>query len=192
MTTAGKLGFDVAASRRARKWSRIELAGRVLWACAHPLFSCSPRLLWGWRRVLLRLFGARIGHGVRIFPSARIAIPWNLTIGEQATIGDRVILYALGPLSIGKGATISQGVHLCGGTHDYRRADFPLIKSSVSIGDGAWVCADAFIGPDVTVSDHAIVGARSVVVKDVPARTIVAGNPARHVGGRPEFESDPG
>lgn len=180
-------GFDIEANRHARKWSRRELLGRVLWALAGPLFSCSPRPFWGWRRLLLRLFRARIGSGVRIFPSVRIMIPWNLDIEDYATIGDRVILYALGPLRIGKNSIISQGAHLCGGTHDHRRADFPLIKSSITIGKAAWICADAFIGPEVVVGDHAIVGARSVVMKDVVAKTIVAGNPARHVGGRPEI-----
>lgn len=164
------------------------MAGRVLWAFAFPLFFCSPRLFWGWRRSLLRLFGASIGGGVRIFPSVRITIPWNLTIEGNVTVGDRVILYALGPLRIGKRATISQGAHLCGGTHDYRRADFPLVKSSITIGDGAWICADAFIGPNVTVGDYAVVGARSVVIKNVASKTIVAGNPARHVGDRPEIQ----
>lgn len=181
-------GFDIEANRRARKWSESELFGRVLWAFALPFFSCSPRLFWGWRRLLLRLFRAKIGSGVRIFPSVRIMMPWNLTIEDHATIGDRVILYALGPLHIGKGATISQGAHLCGGTHDHRRADFPLVKSSITIGKGAWVCADAFIGPGVTVGDHAVVGARGVVIRDVAARTVVAGNPARHIGGRPETQ----
>jgi putative colanic acid biosynthesis acetyltransferase WcaF len=183
-----KSGFDIEANRSARKWSQAELLGRVLWAFALPLFSCSPKLFWGWRRLLLRLFRAKIGNGVRIFPSVRIMIPGNLTIEDNATIGDRVILYALGPLRIGKRAIVSQGAHLCGGTHDHRCADFPLVKSSITIGEAVWVCADAFIGPDVMVGDHAVVGARSVVMKDVVAKTIVAGNPARHVGDRPEIQ----
>lgn len=181
--------LDIAANRRARKWTHKELAGRVLWALMHPLFAWSPRLLWGWRRFLMRLFGARIGRSARILPSVRITIPWNLTIGEDAVIGDRVILYALGPLSIGRQVTISQGAHLCGGTHDYTRADFPLVKAPIWIENGVWVCADAFVGPGVRVGEYAILAARSVVTKDVASWTIVAGNPARLISVRPQIRA---
>jgi putative colanic acid biosynthesis acetyltransferase WcaF len=174
--------IDVEANRRARKYTRAELAGRVLWSLAHPLFRFSPRLAWPWRNAMLRLFGASVGRRVRIYPSVDIIIPWNLTIGDYATVGDRAILYALGPISIGAHATVSQGAHLCAGTHDYRRADFPLLKPPIAIGEGAWVCADAFIGPGVTLGDYAIAGARAVVIRDVQQWTIVAGNPAKVSG----------
>lgn len=176
--------IDVEANRAARKYKRTELLGRVLWSLLHPLFRFSPRLLWSWRNVMLRLFGASIGSGVRIYPTVNIIIPWNLTIGDDATIGDRVILYALGSIAIGARATISQGAHLCAGTHDHRKADFPLMKRPIAIGEGAWICADAFIGPDVTVGEYAIVGARAVAMRDIAPRTIVAGNPARLIGYR--------
>jgi putative colanic acid biosynthesis acetyltransferase WcaF len=171
--------FDIAANRRARKWTRSEMAGRALWTLAHPLFAWSPRPFWGWRSFLLRCFGARIGRHAHVFPSARITIPWNLSIGEDAAVGDRVILYALGPISIGRQSTISQGAHLCAGTHDYRRADMALVKAPISIGDEVWVCADAFVGPGVRIGDRAIIGARAVVMKNTAENMIVAGNPAR-------------
>lgn len=179
--------LDIAANRQARKWSRRELTGRLFWGVVHPLFRWSPRLLWGWRRFLLRCFGADVGRGVRIFPTVVVMIPWNLTIGEEATIGDGVILYALGPIRIGRQATVSQFAHLCAGTHDLTRHDFPLVKSPISIGDGAWICADAFVGPGVEVGELAIVGARGVAIKNVPARAIVAGNPAKILSKRPDF-----
>lgn len=179
--------LDIEANRRARKYSRTELAGRVAWALLHPLFRFSPRLLWGWRNAMLRLFGASVGRGVRIYPTVKIIIPWNLAIGDQATVGDGAILYALGCVTIGARATVSQGAHLCAGTHDYRKADFPLLKQRVTVGDGAWICADAFIGPNVTVGEHAIAGARAVVTRDVPPWTIVAGNPARFLRQREGF-----
>lgn len=178
--------LDIAANRQTRKWSRAALAGRVLWSLAHPLFAWSPRQLWGWRAWLLRLFGAKIGRDVHIHPSVRVAIPWNLEVGDLAAVGDGVILYSLGPIRIGRAATISQYAHLCAGTHDHHLADFPLVKAPITIEDGAWICADAFIGPDVTVADHAIVGARAVATHDVAAWSIVAGNPARVVGARPK------
>lgn len=178
MTTTDQ-SLSIAANRKARKWTRREQMGRVLWGLCVPLFALSPRPLWGWRRFLLRAFGARIGRDVHVCPSVRFTIPWNVTIGDESAIGDRAIVYALGPITIGRQATVSQNAHLCAGTHDHRFADMPLVKSSISIGSGAWVCADAFIGPDVAIGDRSIVGARAVVMKDVPADTIVAGNPAR-------------
>jgi len=173
-----KRQIDVNGNRAAQKWSRRELAARILWGFATPLFALSPRPAWAWRRALLRLFGARIGRHVHIYPSVRITIPWNLSIGEYTAVGDRAILYSLGPIHVGERATISQGAHLCAGTHDWRDPGMPLLKTPVTIGSDAWVCADAFIGPTVAVGDRAIVGARAVVMKDVPQCAIVAGNPA--------------
>lgn len=171
--------LDIASNRAGRKWSRQELAGRALWAVAHPLFAFSPRLLWGWRRFLLRLFGARIGREVHIYPSARIAIPWNLSIGDQSAIGDGAIVYSLGHISLGERVTVSQGAHLCAGTHDYRDPAMPLLKLPIVIENDAWICADAFVGPGSRVGTGAIVGARCVVTKDVEPGAIMIGNPAR-------------
>jgi putative colanic acid biosynthesis acetyltransferase WcaF len=188
--TSRAAGLDIKANRRARKWTQQELVGRALWELVAPLlFRASPRPFWGWRRALLRTFGARIGKGVHIHPTVRIAVPWNLDIGELAAVGDGVRLYSLGAIWIGPRSTISHGAHLCAGTHDYRQADLPLVKASITIEDGAWVCADAYIGPDVTVGSHAIVAARAVVVKDAPAWTIVAGTPAKAVRRRPPLEA---
>jgi putative colanic acid biosynthesis acetyltransferase WcaF len=188
---AERRGVDIEANRRARKWSGRELVGRALWELLEPLlFRLSPRPFWGWRNALLRLFGARIGRNVHIHPSVRIAVPWNLDIGEYAALGDAVRLYSLGLVSIGPGATISQGAHLCAGTHDYRRADLPLLKASVRIEDGAWICADAYVGPNVTVGSHAIVAARAAATADVPPWTIVAGVPAKVIRPRPPI-ADP-
>ena len=173
--------MEVTANRNSRKWTRREQAGRVAWALAQPLFAWSPRPMWGWRRWLLRRFGARIGAEVHIYPSVRITIPWNLAIGEQTAVGDRAILYALGPISIGARSTISQGAHLCAGTHDWRRPDMPLLKPPVRIGNDVWICAEAFVGPGVTVGDGAIIGARAVAMRDVEGCTIVSGNPAYEI-----------
>lgn len=177
--------FDIAANRRARKWSRRELLRRALWELLRfPFFACVPRPLWAWRRSVLRLFGARIGRDVHVYPSVRIAIPWNLAIGDQSAIGDGAIIYSLGKISIGRQVTISQYAHLCAGTHDFRRPDMPLLKPPIAIGAGAWICADAFVGPGVTIGPMTVVGARAVVLKNVAANTIVAGNPARVIGER--------
>jgi putative colanic acid biosynthesis acetyltransferase WcaF len=178
--------FDIRANRAARKWSSAEQLGRVAWALVWPLFRFSPRPLWRWRVFLLKLFGARIGRHVHIHPSVSVEIPWNLRIGRFSAVGDRAILYNLGMVQIGSSTTISQGAHLCAGTHDYRTPEFPLVKSRISIGDNVWICADAFIGPGVKIEDRAIAGARAVVMHDVSAGCIVAGNPAVTIKRRDE------
>lgn len=175
---------DVTANRKARKWSRREQAGRVLWALCRPLFALSPRPAWGWRRMLLRLFGANVGHGVHVFPTVLITVPWNLTLNDHCAIGDRAILYCLGPISIGARATVSQGAHLCAGTHDWRCSDMRLLKPPISVGDDCWIAADAFIGPGVVVGSRTIVGARAVAMRDLPSGVIVVGNPAYIVSRR--------
>lgn len=176
--------IDVSANRRSQKYTTRELCKRVLWDLAWPAFRLSPRPLFVWRRIVLRAFGARVGGHVHISNTARISMPWNLEVGAWSAIGDRAIIYNLGPVRIGQRTTVSQGAHLCAGTHDHRRADFPLLKQPINVGDGAWICAEAFVGPDVEVGEGAVVGARAVVTKSVEPMSIVAGNPARVVGKR--------
>lgn len=168
---------DIRANRAHRSWGRRTQAARVLWALVWPLFRCSPRPLWGWRRGLLRCFGARIGAEVRVHPTARITMPWHLRIDAQAGIGDHTILYALGRIHIGARATVSQYAHLCAGTHGLDDPARPLIKAPVTIGPEAWVCADAFVGPGVRIGAGAILGARAVAMKDLPDGALGIGNP---------------
>jgi putative colanic acid biosynthesis acetyltransferase WcaF len=170
--------LDISANRTAVKYTRKELCLRVLWGLGKLAFRFSPRLCFGFRRWLLRLFGAGVGIRVHVYPSALIYYPWNLVIGDNSSIGEWALIYNLGKVTIGERTTISQRVHLCAGTHDYRKADMPLIKPPIVIGDEVWVCADVFVGPNLTIDHRAIIGAASVVVKDVAASTIVAGNPA--------------
>lgn len=181
--------IDVSSNRKSRKWSASELARRVLWELAQPVFRLSLRQFWSFRTVLLRLFGARIGQHVHIFPTVRITVPWNLTIGDNSAIGDCAILYALGPITIGERATISQYAHLCAGSHDFRRNTMDLIKPPIEIGNDAWICTDAFVGPNVRIGSRVVVGARAVVTKDIMDDTIVAGNPAKPIGTREIFST---
>ena len=173
--------LDVEQNRRAQKYSRGELARRVLWGCAQPLFRFSPRPCFGWRRFLLRLFGARIGRQVNIYRTVTVIIPWNLEVRDYGAIGDHAFIYNLGRITIGERATISHRAHLCAGTHDYTKSDFPLLRPPITIEEQAWVCADAFVGPGVTVGAGAIVAACAVAVKNVEPWTIVAGNPAKWI-----------
>jgi putative colanic acid biosynthesis acetyltransferase WcaF len=180
---------NTVANRQAAKYSKAEQIRRLLWMVARPLFRFSPRVFFGWRRFLLRLFGARVGKAVHIYSSANIYFPWNLEIGDWSSIGEWALVYNLGPVRIGENVTISQRAHLCAGTHDHRDPALPLLKPPVVIGDQAWVCADAFVGPGVTVGEGAVVAARAVVVKDVGAWDVVAGNPARLINKR-QFGKD--
>ena len=159
-----------------------EIFLRILWGLIEPLFfSYSPRLFYGWRNFILRGMGARIGKRVQIYPSARIMYPWLFEIGDRSVISWEVKVYNLGKISIGNNTVISQYSHLCGGTHDYESTNFTLLPKGLAIGSNVWIGADAFIGPGVKVHDGVVVAARAVVVKDVPALTVVAGNPARLV-----------
>jgi len=174
--------LDILSNREARKYTTSELVQRVLWMIVgKPLFRWSPRPLFGWRRFILRAFGATVGTGVNIYSSATIYFPWNLTIGDWSSIGEEAMIYNLGPITIGEQVTVSQQAHLCAGTHDHTDPAMPLLKPPITIEDQAWICADAFVGSNVTVGEGAIVGARAVAVKDVPEWTIVGGNPARSI-----------
>jgi putative colanic acid biosynthesis acetyltransferase WcaF len=170
--------LDIAGNRRARKFSRGVLLRRVLWGVGSIAFRFSPRTSFGWRRFLLRSFGAKIGAHVNTYPSTRIYFPWNLIVGDWSAIGEDAFIYNPGPVTLGEKVTISHRAQLCAGTHDYTQPDLPLLTPPINIRDQAWICADAFIGPGVTVGEGAIIGARAVTMKNVEPWTIVAGNPA--------------
>lgn len=156
---------------------------RALWNLGKIFYKLMPNGFWGPRHFILKCYGAKIGKNSKIYSSVKIAFPCNLVVGENTCIGENVNLYNLGQLQIGSNVTISQEAYLCGGTHDYnKRKDalrMPLVKSNILINDGVWVCADAFIGPGVTISKNSIIGARSVVFKDVPRESIIVGNPGQ-------------
>lgn len=149
------------------------------------LFRPTPRRLNAWRVWLLRRFGARIASTAVVRSSARVWHPWIFAMGDYSCLAEHVLIYNLGPVSIGDHTVISQHAEVCAGTHDYRRRELPLQRPPIQIGNGVWVCARAFVGPGVRIGDNAIVGACAVVSRDVPAAAIVAGNPARVVKTRP-------
>ena len=164
------------------EFSRRHKVARGLWEIVWVLlFRPSPRVFHGWRRLILAAFGARLGAGVRVDPSARIWAPWNLTMGDQSCLGPDVDCYCVGPISVGRRAVVSQHSHLCAASHDHELPDFPLITAPIRIGAGAWVAAGAFIGMGVTIGEGAVVGARASVFRDVDPWTVVGGNPARFI-----------
>jgi putative colanic acid biosynthesis acetyltransferase WcaF len=145
------------------------------------LFRPSPRPFHRWRVLLLRLFGAKIATGVQVFSSTRIWAPWNLTMDEFSTLAGDVDCYCVAAVRLGAHATVSQYAMLCTATHDVSDPHMRLVTAPIHIADQAWVCARAFVAPGVTVGQGAIVGAMAVATKDVPAWTIVAGNPAKEL-----------
>jgi putative colanic acid biosynthesis acetyltransferase WcaF len=178
------MSLDINSNRSATKYSRKELFLRVLWAFGKQAFRLTPRPFFGLRRAILRCFGATIGVNVNIYPSALIYYPWKLKIGDDSSIGEWALVYNLGCVTIGERTTISQRVHLCAGSHDYKQASMPLLKLPIEIGSDAWICADSFVGPNVKIYDGCVIGARSVVVRDVPMWSVAVGNPAKVLKGR--------
>ena len=152
---------------------------RICWNIVYVLFfRISPSPFFGWRKYLLVIFGAKIGEGVHVYPGVKIWAPWNLEIGDYSGIASGVILYSQGKITIGKKVVISQGAHLCAGTHDYTDPGFPLITKPIVIMDHVWIAAEAFIHPGITIGEGAVIGARSVVTKDMPSWMICAGHPS--------------
>jgi putative colanic acid biosynthesis acetyltransferase WcaF len=155
---------------------------RLVWGLVYVfLFRFSPRPCHAWRAFLLRLFGAKIGKGVHIYPAVQIWAPWNLEVGDETGVGNGAILYTQGKIILGKRVVISQGVHLCSGSHDYTKSGFPLFTKDIIVEDQAWVAAEAFVHCGVTIGEGAVIGARSVVSKNMPAWMVCAGHPCKPI-----------
>lgn len=134
-----------------------------------------------WRSFLLRCWGAKIGKGSIVHASALIWAPWNLETGILTCIGPHANIYNPGKIILGNKVVISQYSYLCTATHDYESEANTLCWKTIEVGNYAWVAADTFVGPGVTVGDGAVVGARAVVFKDVEPWTVVGGNPAKFI-----------
>jgi len=166
----------------ASPWSFKEQLLRAVWMIGgKPIFRISFHNWYGFRAWLLRMFGAKIGKGVRVRPSVNVEIPWNIELRDGAVVGDYAILYSLGKITVGERTIISQYAHLCAGTHDHTDRRFPLIRDPITVGADAWVGADAFVGPNVRIGRLSVLGARSSAYKDCDAETVYVGNPARPI-----------
>jgi len=158
---------------------------RALWNVVNLLFfRFSPNIFYSWRSFLLRCFGAKVGKGVHIYPGVKIWAPWNLGLANQCGVANGVILYSQGKITIGEKSVISQGVNLCAGTHDYTKHGFPLITKPINIGSGVWIAAEAFVHPGITIGNGCVIGARSVVVNDMPEWMVCAGHPCKPIKSR--------
>ena len=184
--------------RRAERDSSI--FGRAAsFSFRHRLLRLSWRLAWlllarwtpppfhRWRIFVANCFGARIDPSASLHASAVIWYPPNLTMGPQSIMGPRVDCYSMAPITIGRRAIVSQGAFLCTGTHDVHDPNFQIMARPISIGEHAWICADACLGPGVEVGEGAVLGARGVAFHDLRPWTIYIGNPAAEKGERTRF-----
>lgn len=155
---------------------------RSLWNATWSLLAAwTPPPFHRWRGWLLRCFGANIHPSARVYGSARIWYPPNLTMHAHAVLGPQAICYCMDHITIGEKAIISQGAQLCGGTHDITDPDFQLITKPITVGKQAWIAAGAFVGPGVTVGEGVVVGACSVLFKDAAPWCVYVGNPAVYI-----------
>ncbi len=176
------------AKGTASAFSRSELVRQRLWSVVQTtLFRFSLPRAHRFRVRLLQWFGADIPEPdkVVIFGSARVFFPWKLRLEPRAMIGRHVNVYNLATVTLRRGANVSQFVHLCAGSHDFTRWSMPLVAAPIEIGANAWIAADVFVGPGVTIGELAVIGARSVVTSDQPARMVCAGHPCRPLMPRP-------
>ncbi len=152
----------------------------ILWWLVQAIaFPLSPHSFNGFRQSLLRLFGAKIGTGVIIRPTARFTYPWKVEIGDYSWIGDDVVFYSLEKIRIGCHCVISQECYLCTGSHDIQDPAFGLMTSEITIGNGVWIATDCFVAPGVQIGANAVIGARSSVFSNIPAQQVCWGTPAR-------------
>ena len=190
---SSKLHTHLQADAHTSPWSLRRRFALLAWDCAWSL-TCrwTPKPLNPWRLLVLRLFGATIHGRPFVHQRARIQQPWNLTLHHGACLGDRANAYSLDRIVLHEDATIAQEVYLCTGTHDFTQAHLPLQTAPIVVERGAFVGARAFVMPGLTLGAHCLVGAMSVVTRDVPPGARVAGNPARVIGNWPISERGSG
>ncbi len=177
--------LDAKANKTWEGGASFSLSNRVyrlLWNVTWLMLAAwTPPQLHGWRRLLLRLFGAHISSTAVVYPTARIWMPKNLEMGSFACIGPRVQVYSMAKITFAPYSLASQGSHLCAGTHDIEDVGFQLKARPISIGSRAWIAAEAFVGPGVHVGEGAVLGARGCAFRDLEPWTVYAGNPAREL-----------
>lgn len=152
---------------------------QLWWIVQGVFFRNSPQFLYGFRRFLLRLFGAKIGKKVIIRPTVKTTYPWKVSIGDYSWVGDNVTLYSLGEIEIGENVVISQKSYLCTGSHDFLMPDFPIFAKKIFIDDQCWLATDVFIAPGVSIGRGTVIGSRSSVYKNIPSNKVCFGNPAK-------------
>lgn len=134
------------------------------------------------QRVLLHEMLAAVGSDVTIRPPFHIDYGYNITIGNDVFLNYGCVILDVCAVTIGDKTQIGPGVQILAADHPRDpavRARMLEFGRPVTIGCNVWIGGGAMILPGVTVGDDAIIGAGSVVTRDVPAGATVVGNPAR-------------
>lgn len=182
MTASQKNQTAQKVSLRENKspFSKRNKIARLAWWIFSFFFSATPYwALNNYRISILRLFGAKIGKGCAIYPSARIWAPWNLQVGDYSCIGPYTDIYSMGKIIIGNNVTISQNAVICTGSHDITSAHNELFTKAVIIQDQAWVCAYAKVMPGTTIAEGSVIGMAALITKNTQPWGVYTGNPAR-------------
>jgi len=156
---------------------------RMFWQlCYFLFFRFTPEFtLHGWRVLLLKAFGAKIGKGCKIAPDCRIWVPWNLEIGSFVCFAGGSEIYNVDKVIVGHHVTVSQDAYICTASHDITSVARPLTHAQIILQQYSWVCARVFVGPGVTIHEGAVAAACAVVTKDVEAWSVAGGNPAKFI-----------
>jgi putative colanic acid biosynthesis acetyltransferase WcaF len=161
---------------------------RLLWSIVWKVFaSWTPGFMWRWRRILLVIFGAKMAKRCDVRGTAMVWFPENLILEDGALIADRVLCYNQALISLGRQAVVSQGAHLCTGSHDIDDPYFQLVVQPIIIGNEAWVAADAFVGPGAIIGEGAVLGARAVCFGKLDPWTVYIGNPCKSLRSRAHY-----
>lgn len=164
---------------------------RLTWNLTWKLFGAwTPPPLHRWRIWLVNLFGGQVAPTCFIYGSVRIWYPPFLKMEHAATLGPGVDCYTMGRIALGPYAVVSQRAFLCTGSHNIQRADFQIAARPIHIGANAWVAAEAFVGPGVTIGEGAVLAARGAAFKDLQPWTVYLGNPAVAIKARSRFERE--
>lgn len=185
----------VAADARTRSEKSKMLAGELYRASDPELVADHLRALRlleaynattadeGERRLtmLRRLLGA-VGDGAVIKPTFRCDYGYNVRVGRGLFVNYDCVFLDCAPIEIGDDVQIGPAVQIYTATHpldpDVRRSGLEA-ASPVRIGNNVWIGGAAVLLPGITVGDDAVIGAGSVVTRDVPPGAVVVGNPAR-------------
>lgn len=177
-----KINLRTDLTKSVTHWSVQLKIKRAFWQfLVQPIFLLLPRFANNFRIFILRKMGAKIGNTCLIEAGVRILMPWNLNIGDCVAIGKDVEIYNYALVKINDMTIISQRCFICTGTHDYTHPYIPLTWKPITIGSECWIAAESFLAPGINIGNGSVIGARSVVSKNMPEWMVCAGNPCRPI-----------